>query len=173
MQHGTYMKTNYLRFLLLLFLSGCFSFSEKPLREVIDLRESVNIINKLIRNGKINILLDNQDPEQIQALIDNTSPAQLAFESEVLSSTLPTILLYYHTKNSELMSLWEQLAQKFADKVKFILIDGYYFFTLAQDAEIDQFPTILFVKDRKIEKRLVSGSESIIRAQINKWIDEL
>lgn len=150
-------------FLAILFLASC-SNSQKSTnddtRALIDLVESTHIIRALISQNKLHELLQEHDQEQLSALLDNVSPAHMAFESEVLETTVPLVVIYYFKDSEQEQEFIKQLdlmAQEYDDRVKFVIIDVEKLFTLAQDAEIDQLPTILISRQRDIVERITDG----------------
>ena len=159
------MKIYFLIFLAsLVFLPSC-SFwhsdaeqdnlptSSSPL---INLVESTHIIRTLITKNKIGNLLEDHNPDQLALLLDNISPAKMAFESEVLSTTVPLVVVYYFKSSQESQKFikgLKNLAKKYDDQIKFVVVDVDRLFSLAQDAEIENLPTILFVKNREIIDR--------------------
>ncbi|MFC1870694.1 thioredoxin family protein [Candidatus Dependentiae bacterium] len=123
---------------------------------LVNLVDSTHIIRKLIEKNKIGDLLEDHDPEQLTLLLDNTSPAQMAFESEVLSATAPIVVTYYFHENKgseDFIKQLEDLAIKYDDEMKFVLVNAEQLFSLAQDAQIEELPTVLLVKDREIIDR--------------------
>ncbi len=140
--------------LLLCFLSACTEQKKEiPEQQLINLVESTQIIRTLIHNNKLNTLLEDHAPEQLDLLLNNMSPAKIAFEVEVLSSTIPLIVVYYFKENLESRNFIEKL-KKLAiiwdNQIKFVTIDVEKLFVLVQDADIQEIPTLLFVKDREV-----------------------
>ncbi len=130
--------------------------AESNLSPLINLVDSTHIIRTLITQNKVGDLLEDHDSEQLALLLDNKSPVQMAFESEVLSSTIPLVAVYYFQKsqaNDEFIKYLENLAIKYDDQIKFVLVDVERLFSLVQDAQIEELPTILLVKDREIIDR--------------------
>ncbi len=152
---------NCLYLALLVFLPACSlqknNEKNKQSNVLIDLVASTKIIRSVIAQNKLNQLLEEHDPEQLNLLIDNFSPAQMAFESEVLSTTMPLVLVYYYredVKEKEFIEKLEQLAIEYENNVKFVIVDAEKLFSLAQDAEINTFPSIIFAKKRDIIARV-------------------
>lgn len=124
--------------------------NQNPLVNLVD---STQIIRTLLCQNKLGALLEDHDPEQFTILIDNVSPAQMAFESEVHGATVPLTLVYYFKDDAQARSFiheLEALALEYDNKVKFVIIDADKLFCLARDAQLGAFPTILFVKNRAI-----------------------
>ena len=131
---------------------------------VINLVESTHIIRTLISQNALGKVLEEHDPEQLSLLLDNVSPAAMAFESEVLSTTVPLVVVCYCSdedlKNELFVSRLENLALTYDNKVKFVIVDVNQLFSLAQDAEIETTPVFLIVKDREVIGRF-EGDDSI------------
>jgi len=142
--------------LCLFFLSSCSSSKNKIQEEssvLVDLVESTQIIRTLISSNKVGVLLEAHDDEQLSLLLNNFSPAQLAFESEVASCTIPCIMLYYFKdspQEREFIDQLKKLARKYDDQVKFVIIDTDKLFSLAREAEIDAVPTVVFIQNNNI-----------------------
>ncbi len=149
---------------MLVFLPSCLFWntnskteSESNSSPLVNLVDSTHIIRALITQNKIGDLLEDHDIEQLTLLLDNKSPAQMAFESEVLSSTVPLVAIYYFKESiesDEFIKQLEDLAIRYEDQIKVVLVDVERLFSLAQDAQIEIFSTILLVKDREIIDRI-------------------
>ena len=144
-------------------LTGCNFWQTKqmarPESPLVDLVESTHIIRTLMCQNRLSAVLEAHDPEQLTLLLDNVSPAKMAFESEVLACTIPLIVVYYFkhdTRSQDYIKQLAMLSAKYKDKIKFVVIDIEKLFSLAQDADIAQVPTILLVKHRDIVERLES-----------------
>jgi thioredoxin-like negative regulator of GroEL len=149
------MKRLVLTFLLLLLPScaGSHHESSQDHQVLVDLVESTHIIRTLINKNKLSDLLEEHDPEQLALLLDNFSPAQLAFEAEVNTSTVPAIVVYYFQDSPSEQALIAQLkslALEYDDRVKFVIVDVEKLFSLAQEAEIEKIPTAILIKDNTI-----------------------
>ena len=147
--------------ILILFFSSCISEKTKEqANAVINLVDSVKIIRIVVCKNKLNELLEAHDPEQLELLLNNFSPAQMAFESEVLSATIPLVVVYYYKESEKekyFIEELEKLAKLNINKVKFVVVDSDKLFTLAQDAEIESFPTIVFSKNREIVEKITEN----------------
>lgn len=81
----------------------------------------------------------------------------MALESEVLSANIPLVVIYYFKESIEsqkLIQKLENLAAKYDNQIKVVTIDADKLFSLAQNADIEKLPTLLFVKDREIINRI-------------------
>jgi thioredoxin-like negative regulator of GroEL len=146
------MKKLYVIFLL--FLTGCSSKQDTASHEaLVDLVESTTIIRSLLCQNKLGQLLEEHDPEQLDILINNFSPASMAFESEVLSTTVPLVCAYFYQDSPQEQAFIKNLnalAAEYDNKVKFVIIDAEKLFSIAQAAEINTFPAIAWVRNREI-----------------------
>src|SRR5204863_9856649 len=121
-------------FLCLLFVKYQANGDEKDisLSSVIDLVESTYIIRQLIKENTLESVLEEHDPEQLALLLDNISPASMAFESEVLTTTIPLVAVCYCNNDDAghalLVQQLENLALKYADEVKFVIVDAIRLF---------------------------------------------
>lgn len=112
-------------FLSMLFLSSCLSHNGSPQHSynaLIDLEVSTRIIRNLITHNKVGEILEEHNPEQLALLLDNFSPASIAFESEVLGTTIPFVVIYYFKDSPHDQAFIQQLdllAASYTDKVKF------------------------------------------------------
>lgn len=158
----------------LVLLTGCASSSQpeqlatvpaaSQCTALVDLVTSTQIIRTLINNNQLDTILDAYDPAQLALLLNNFSPAQMAFETEIKSTTYPLVVIYYYQADNQsqiaYLQLLDQLAQKYRNQVKFVIIDSLQLFSLAQAADITIFPTIIFSKEGAVIEQL-SGVETI------------
>lgn len=143
--------------LVILFLTSC--TSRKPLDDhgstcgLVHLLDSTRIIRALITQNKLSDLLVDHDPEQLDVLLNNVSPAQMAFEVEVLSSTVPVVFVYYYKDSPEeqaFIRLLNALAVEYDERVKFVVVDVDKLFVLAEGAAIETYPATIVVQQRDI-----------------------
>jgi len=130
---------------------------------LIHLIESTNIIRTLMAQNKLGELLEEHEPEQIALLLNNTSPAQMAFETEVLSTVVPLVVVYYFQVNEESRNYikeLEKLAVQYDNQVKFVVVDAEKLFSLVQIAEIEKLPYIELFKDKGIIDSYKEGISS-------------
>ena len=76
-------------------------------------------------------MLEKHNPEQLELLLNNVSPAKMAFESEVLSTTVPLIVIYYFKESQEsqeFIKRLKNLAKKYDDQIKFVVVDVTAYF---------------------------------------------
>jgi len=164
----TVVRNTLLSICFFFLIPSCVSFVEKESCKdekkdegslVVNLTESTHIIRTLITQNKLSDILEEHDPKKLSLLVDNVSPAKMAFESEVLSTTVPFVVVYYFKKNEESKRFIEQLeklAITYNYQVKFATVDIEQLFSLVQDAEVEKVPTLLFIKNREIIDRLDS-----------------
>lgn len=160
-------------FLSLLFLTSCNSLTtgkNESFESLVDLSDSTKLIRVVVSQSKLDELLEQHDPEQLELLLNNFSPAQMAFEAEVLSTTVPLVVIYYFKEGPQEKNFIKQLdklAKNNEHKVKIVIIDSDKLFSLAQDAEIETFPTIIFSKNREILDRITKNiSIDLLTAKI-------
>jgi thioredoxin 1 len=114
---------------------------------VYNFADSVKIIRNLLHSNALPKILDEHDPEKLDFLINNWSPAQMAFESEVLSCTLPVLVCFYQ-KELNVIPFLEELANNYDGKLKIITIAEDKFPFITQLAVIESFPSFLLIKNR-------------------------
>lgn len=164
-------------FTFLLILSSCTtrnSTKAASFKALIDLEESTKIIRALLSQNKLSKVLEKHDPEQLDLMLNNFSPAQMAFEAEVLTTTIPLVAVYYF-KNSpeeqEFLKQLDQLALENNDKIKFVIIEMDKLFSLAQSAEIEAIPAIIFSKNREILEKITADiTIDIVRKKVLEYI---
>ncbi len=135
--------------LLILLLPSC--AREIETNTVIDFADSVKIVRELLRSNSLTKILENPNQEQLDYLINNFSPAKIAFESEVFNCTDSVIVYCYQMQPHQ--NLISALQQKYTDQ-KIVIINGDQFPFLMVDLEIEKYPTILIVKQREEIERL-------------------
>jgi len=136
-------------------LSSCSSATntEDERTVLVDLVESTQIVNALIREHKLSDILQDHDEDQLALLLNNVSPAQLAFEAEVKSSTISSVVIYYYQDSpheQEFIIQLKELAHQYDNRVKFVIIDADKLFSLAHDAHIEKFPTAVMIRYNSI-----------------------
>lgn len=127
---------------------------------LINLTQSTRVIRTLITQDKIGELLEDHDPEQLSLLLDNISPAQMAFEAEVLSSTAPMALVYYYKESAEskqFIPQLEELAIAYENKIKCVIVDADQLFSLVLDTDIENLPALLLFKNGEIVEHIQSA----------------
>lgn len=130
--------------LLILLLPAC--AHENETNTVIDFADSVKIVRELLQSNSLNQILENPEPEQLDFLINNFSPAEIAFESEVLNC-IDQVILYCHQSQYD-QRIVTSLQQKYSHQ-KIIIIDAEKFPFLVQDMAIDKSPTVIIMKQRE------------------------
>ena len=131
-----------------------------PFKALINLEDSIKLLRTLITQNKLGQALEKHDPEQLDLLLNNYSPAHMAFEAEVLSTTIPLVLVYYFKNSAQEQRFLQQLDQlvlDYPDSLKCVIIDIDRLFSLAQDAEIETVPTIVFSKDREMLEKITDN----------------
>jgi thioredoxin-like negative regulator of GroEL len=171
------MKNHYVLLLILPFLSACSAPKNELLEEafqpLVRLAESTTIIRELISSKQLGKVLEPHTAEQMELLINNFSPAELAFEAEVFTTTTPLIAVYYYEDNAHEQAFiheLEALALEYDDKVKFVVVDIDALFSLAQDADIEKAPTLILARNRDIlERRDGNITIDLIRSLLHAY----
>jgi hypothetical protein len=117
---------------------------------------TVHVID-LIYHHKLGTVLPDADSRHIDMLTKNVSPAEIAFEAEVLTCSTPVVLYFFDNTivdHVNTMNMLATFALRFANQVKFVIVNTQTLSKIAQKAEIDQLPTWMFVKDRNEITRL-------------------
>ena len=149
---------------LLFCIPACFSkeqptvaSKESPTQAWVDLVDSTRIIQKLIVSNQLGTILEEHDPEELERLLHNVTPAQMALESEAINATMPVLVYYFDAgKENEKMLAWlKNFAETDKEKLKIVLVDAHALFILTQLADISELPTIILVQDGEEKERLV------------------
>jgi hypothetical protein len=147
---------------LIFLLFSCGTTDEKVMLDkkdsVTDLSESVKLVGAIIRSGKLGQYLeDGTTDEGVQLILNNFSPASIALEIEVLNSKKPVLALFVSTLEKETYApILHRIAEEYCGLLTFFIIDSDTLFSLAQQAEVKEIPTVIFLKDRKEVVRLES-----------------
>lgn len=139
-------------------------------RLVINFDDSVTIIRELLKSDSLTQILDDHDPEKLDFLINNFSPAEIAFESEVSECTLPVVIYFYEQKN-DVLEWVEYLALKYQNAIKVLLINGNNFPQITNNVEITEYPTVLVIKDKREIARL--SKQAINSQNIENIIEQI
>lgn len=145
---------------LLCFLPSCTSSHNEELESepaetnlIYNIEDSTKIVRALIATNKIHEILEDSDAEQMEYVLNNFSPMEIAFEVEVLSCTLPVIVYFFNKKDLSYQNICaslETIVQQHDENIKAVIIDVEKFYTLAKRSEITETPTLAFVKDRNM-----------------------
>lgn len=128
--------------------------------EIVSLYDSTKIIRELIRSNQLSKVLEDIDESQLEILINNTSPAQMALEAEVLQFGTPVFLAFFNTKDP----LWQEMRNALQVLVqnkeieKIVEVDAQKLPTIIEQSVIEAFPAVILIKDRQEIARL-EGSE--------------
>lgn len=138
-------------FCLILVLASCGNKSIEIVEESLlcNFADSVKIIRTLIETKSVSkILEDSSKQDDIDFLINNLSPAEFAFESEVLNCTMPALVYFYENQIHD-QNVLDEIAEKYKDRIKIVLIDAMQFPKISQDAAIDIYPTAILISNRQ------------------------
>jgi thioredoxin family protein len=162
MKIGTFLGLVRMLLLNLIVLGGCGKTESPPSQKscaqnIVDLNDSTTIILAMLRAPDVEKTLaslledDDATPEKINFLIKNFSPAEIAFETEVLSFGEPVIVVFYSPTDEGWKTLREELnaltctSEK---KVKVVFVNTDELWKIAQQAQISTLPTISIMKNR-------------------------
>ena len=162
---------------ILMMLLGCISLTgcggrvpakqEKVAPEVVkesslvDLDESTQIIVELLRRNELSTILEDASEKELSLFVNNFSPAEMAFEAEVLNAPLPVAVFYaaHEAQARQIVAEYEELAQRYEYRIKFVVILADKLFNLTEKAEIDTFPAVLIIHNRQEIGRLEGDLE--------------
>lgn len=155
--HTLLLRYTFICSLLLCTLPAC-TQSDRQMHSddtqiIYDLNDSTNIILQLITSGSLDNILEDVDSGKLDTLIKNVSPALMAFESEVLSCTLP-VLVYYCTDQEKNNALeWLKNLHNIYPAIKYVLVDIEKLYSVAQQSVISSTPTISLIMGRQEKMR--------------------
>ncbi len=118
--------------------------------------DSVKIIRSLIETKTVYKIFEEPKQEEIDFLLNNFSPAEIAFESEVLRCTIP-VLIYFYEKEVKQRDLLQELAQKYNDRIKILLLDVDQFPCISEVLELTTFPVVILMNQREEAGRFSEG----------------
>lgn len=183
--------------IIFFFLPGCTSSDKEkhqspPAAEIkknqaeiaVDLNESTEIILELLKKNDIKSILSPEIAEShvdntkdtIDTLLKNFSPAQMAFEAEVLNFNDPVIILYYDSSSSDyktIMNGFLETALANQHNAKFVYIEVKKLFSLADYAEINEVPTVLLMYHRSEQGRIENIYPSLLQPEIMKLLEKI
>lgn len=146
---------------VIVLLPSCFSQQQQSESShqdasIIDLGESTRILRELIQTHNIGDLLEDHDEEQLEALLNNTSPVEMAAEVEIIRTPIPVVAYFFEPglRHDHMMRILKDVAHTYNEKVKFVMIDGPKLFQLYDMFAINTLPTVLFFKNGEIITRL-------------------
>jgi thiol-disulfide isomerase/thioredoxin len=119
---------------------------------LISLNDSTDIILQLIKRDNLTQILEDTDPEKLDFLIKNFTPAEIAFESEVLNALTPIIIYFYDSTKPDqnaLLPYLEECAKKYDNQLKFVVIDFDKLPTLLRKFAFEQVPALSVMRDRQ------------------------
>ena len=118
---------------------------------IVNLDEATSLILAFIQNNSLTMMIEKPEGEALELLLKNFSPAEIAFEAEVLNAQQPTIA-FFATKDipnyDAIKALLEECASRFNKRCNFVEIDIKKLFKIAQIARIKEVPTLLFLHNR-------------------------
>ena len=117
---------------------------------LVDLDASTQIILALLHKNELTTILEDASPEQIDLMVKNFSPAEMAFEAEVLDKEIPVGVFFYQdaAQCKEIKAICDVLAPVYDTVIKFVAVPTNKLFKLTEKAEIDTFPAFLIIHQR-------------------------
>lgn len=141
--------------------------------QLFDLNESVEIILSLIQGDSFGLMLENADPKNIELILKNFSPAEIAFQAEVINSSLPT-LLFFSNENSqeskEMKTIIESAALSYNKRCKFIEVNSDKLFKISHITGVMNIPALVLLHNG-VTLDHITGT--INHDQLHDWIDRL
>ena len=139
---------------------------------IYNLDESTQIVLALIQGDSLSMLLEHSDQDNIEAVLKNLSPAEIAFEAEVLNCQDPVFVLFATESCPDYAALKEMLedeATLFQEKAKFVEIDVDKLFKLAQVMSVTEIPLLMFIRERVEQDHVLGFIED--QAKLHEWIE--
>jgi hypothetical protein len=144
---------------------------EMPARPVVyELKDSADIIKSLISMQRLDLVLHNNNKSVVEQLISNFSPAEMAFEAELLACTRPVLAVFVHDyhKQQEIQQVLEKKALAHLNQVKIVAIDSHELFRIAQLCDVDTITCMIIY-----ERQELFRCENINQAMIEQELDFL
>lgn len=166
---------------LLCLLTGCESPKSQPAtldqeNILCSLDESTQIIMHLLEKNALSTVLEPSEPEAIQRLIKNFSPAELALEAEALNWQTPVVFFFVQKDspgyNSMHMSI-NQTALENNGTIKFVEVDADELFKVAKSFDIETLPALLLMNNRAEVMRVEGVTKESLQADIQKLLETM
>lgn len=173
----------YLLILLLCMLSGCNNQRESSQQQTAakentlhNLDASAEVIMHLIEKQALSTVFEQHDPQIINQLIKNFSPAEIALEAEVLNWPQPVILFFTQKKNpdySAMHDIVERAASAYEPQIKFIEIDADELFKITAQFHFDRLPALLLMHQRAEVARAEDLNNENFKLELQKLRQQL
>lgn len=170
----------YIPFLLPCLLSGCNPQKEPsslPIRTespLHDLDISAQIIIHLIEKQALSTVLEQSDPQAINRLVKNFSPAEMALEAEALNWPHPVILFCIQKESLSypvMHNTIEQAAAAHEAHIKFIEIDAHELFKVIEQFNFDRLPALILMYQRAEVARAEGLQIENFKVELQRLID--
>lgn len=142
----------------------------KPKEPCSDLNQTAEFILAMIQGNSINLLLEHENHSTVDLLLKNMSPAQIAFQAEVINCDQPVILVCYDPHFEK----WNDMKQVLihhnktsSNSYKMVCADVTQLFSIAQLVSLVEIPTFILYYNG-IENNRLSDIESL--EQIEQWL---
>lgn len=140
------------------------------------LDETASLILALIQGDSLTMMLENPNKETLELLITNFSPAEIAFQAEVLNNHLPTIALFVTPETSDYQLIMEDFitcAREFSHRCNFVEINTDKLFKIAQVSHVSDLPTLLFLHNSTEMARMSAHvAAHDLQAKIISFLEE-
>lgn len=153
----------------LLFLAACTSDTSDTF---INLAESANLIFLLVKTDDLHKVLEPaHNPEDLKRLIINNSPAEMAFEAEVLNHDTPVLLYFTETVTTSSPDhiLVKKLAAQCSQKLKTVIIPHDKLFKITTISSVEELPTLLLIHHRA---EITRWEKDLDYAKIKKELEQ-
>lgn len=120
----------------------------KPKNVFIDLNEVTEVILALIQGNSIEMMLENSDHTTVDLLLKNMSPAEIAFNAEVVNAEQPVVVVFYNDRTPCLSELKNTLTHYVANatcNLQCVMINADHLFKIAHINSITEIPTIILM----------------------------
>ena len=132
--------------------------------QVIYFSNSVKIIRELLKSDSLSAILEDVDSEKLDFLINNFSPAEIAFESEVLSCIIPVVLYAYQKYiDQKLLAIIKERYQTY----KIVLIDADAFPAIVESLQVNEYPMFIFF-DQRVEAFRLMQNQLVHQLSVSK-----
>lgn len=170
----------YVGIFLVALLSGCNKASHDAIRlddsPLQDLDVSTQIIMQLVEQHELSKVLEESDPAALKRLIKNFSPAEMAFEAEVLNWQQPVIMFFVQKQAAdykELHLILENFAHEHEKTIKFVEVDADELFKITEKFEISHLPALVLMDQRQELARVEGLDPQSIKDALKELFDGL
>lgn len=174
---------NIITLLFLCLLAGCNTQKESSQQQTAvkesplhSLDASTQIIMHLIEKQALSTVLEQSNPQVINQLVKNFSPAEIALEAEALNWPQPVVLFFTQKDNpdySVIRNIIERAAISYESQIKFIEIDVDELFNITEQFHIDRLPALLLMHQRAEVARAEGLNNENFKVELQKLHQQL